>query len=65
MGKLTDKQIIKYLKAPYSCPYCKSPHIEGQDRDFEDKHAYNRILCNECGKAWQDEYTLTGIVEED
>lgn len=61
-----DEQMIKdYVDSRGSyCPYCKSKNIEGTgNRDYDDNWASNHIVCKDCGKEWDDIYTLTGIDE--
>ena len=47
-----------------SCPYCGSDKIEGSDISTNVGNMYQDIYCQNCGRQWTDEYTLTGITEE-
>ncbi len=58
--------VISYLGNNGSyCPYCGSPTIEGHGFSVENGKAYQEIYCVECEAGWDDEYTLSGIVEKD
>lgn len=47
------------------CPWCKSPNIEGTgDVDYDADWYSNHVVCNACGKEWEDVYTLSGIIED-
>lgn len=57
---LTEEQRKKYLdEGGVNCPYCGSDEIDNWAPDC-DGHIFVRCLCLDCGKAWVDEYTLTG-----
>ena len=42
-----------------SCPHCGSTKIEAYTRDDNiDEASYVRCKCHDCGKRWEDEYSL-------
>lgn len=56
----------EYLNSGGSfCPYCKSHDISGDSIDIEGSHAYQEVTCQECWKAWTDQYALVGVLEHD
>lgn len=63
---LTEQQVKEYVsKAGMVCPYCRSTQIEGNEIDMQGKYVYQGCYCLRCHKEWTDEYTLTGIVEDE
>lgn len=54
----------KYLKNPDKCPYCGSTDITKGDTDFSYINAWETVVCNECGKEWVEEFTITDVTEE-
>lgn len=42
------------------CPHCNSYDIEGQEINIDAGSVWQDVICNHCGKEWQDTYTLTG-----
>jgi transposase-like protein len=66
--KLTDKARQDYIeKDGVRCPYCNNTSLEplGQLTSNSSGGAYQDIHCDNCGRTWTDEYTLTGITTED
>jgi transposase-like protein len=65
--KLTDEQRQNYLKQDgVRCPYCNTTDIESLGpAEVSSSGVFQDIHCNGCGRNWTDEYTLTGITEED
>ena len=58
----TKKQKEKYLKArKWKCPKCHSDNISGGEIEFVDKKVTQEAVCNDCGCAWQDIYTLSEV----
>jgi transposase-like protein len=43
------------------CPYCKSARIIGHGIDYGGLEVRATIECKNCGKFWQDIFTLVGI----
>lgn len=44
------------------CPHCGSFSIEAPDcPEVEGAAAHQRVVCNDCGKEWNDLYTLIGV----
>jgi len=65
MAKLTAEQIKTYLANDTKCPYCGSESLNGGERTLALGRASQAMQCDTCGRGWTDEYTLTGITEED
>ena len=61
MKKLTEKQKKTYLENSNLCPSCKSDQIEGSSVEIDDGGAYQPMICSDCGKSWNDIYTLTDV----
>jgi transcription elongation factor Elf1 len=59
---LTKEQIEKYLKNPYHCPFCGSEDITALPLSGED-NVLGVVVCNDCGKNWEDEYKVVGVSE--
>ena len=59
--KLNEKVYIK-SKGSF-CPYCKSLSLNRgiPDFDAEDFEVVMQISCFDCGKEWNDIFTLTEI----
>jgi hypothetical protein len=54
-----------YVAAPFHCPYCGSEDIQaGEMGTPEGRQVWQAVECLDCGRHWDDEYTLTGIEEE-
>lgn len=45
------------------CPYCASEDIEGTSFESDLDFSSQKITCNNCGKRWEDIYTLIDIIE--
>lgn len=66
MLKLTKKKIKEYVKSGgVSCPYCDSKDIRAGETDTQDDAIFRNVVCENCGKQWTDEYTLTGMTIEE
>jgi transposase-like protein len=62
---LTQWQITDYITHDGAfCPYCESNQISGGSIDVEGAAAWQEITCNDCGKAWTDEFKLVSITEQ-
>jgi formate dehydrogenase maturation protein FdhE len=53
---------IEYLdQSGDICPFCKSPAVTAiTDFDTAGDKAWRTIECRDCGKEWDDVFTLTG-----
>ena len=67
MPKITEDKFYPITSNEYRdiggtcCPYCGSEDIEGTDSiQISGGIAWGSIICNSCGKTWNDIYTLTG-----
>lgn len=58
--------IKKYLKHDANCcPYCESESISGSSQvEYSLSHAYRGVMCESCGKSWEEEFTITGITKQ-
>lgn len=45
------------------CPFCGSDNFDGEEIEYDSGIAWQDVECNECGKRWQDQYSLTGYKE--
>ena len=46
------------------CPYCGENHVSpdaGHDYGGAGNRVSINVHCNRCGKAWTEEFTLTGV----
>ncbi len=60
--KLTKKAIKKYLKSPYSCPYCGEEEIGvGDDIEGGINQAWQTVSCRKCHKSWREIFTMTDV----
>jgi len=63
---LTKKERNAYLKDTKGCcPFCKSNDIVGGPVEIGKNSAFQSVSCTDCGRDWQDIYTLTGVQETD
>ena len=62
---LTEEQKKEYLENSVLCPFCKSDDIETGQRDFGNNQIWQNVWCHDCGKRWQDIYTLTNVEEDE
>jgi len=62
---LTTEQKDQYLSNNGAmCPFCQSDNIEG-DTLQSDGDVWQNVRCLDCGREWQDIYTLTAIDQPD
>jgi transposase-like protein len=45
------------------CPHCGSLNLTGDHVQVDAGTAWQDIICDDCGKEWQDTYTLTGFAD--
>jgi transposase-like protein len=66
MTELTVEAKQKYLDTGgVKCPHCGHDDIEGSFIETGAGSASQKVMCVNCEKSWTDEYTLTGITEEE
>jgi hypothetical protein len=54
--------VSKYLKAPDECPFCHSSDIDADPiEDYVDIKAWRIVSCEDCGRKWQEEFTITNV----
>ena len=46
------------------CPWCGSIDLQGHEHLFDEDTAELEVTCDLCGKAWTEEYKLSGYREE-
>jgi len=62
--KLTRIKKKKYLaECGNKCPYCRSANIVGHRTQTDSSSAWQKVTCSDCGKEWNDVYTLVDIEE--
>jgi len=54
----------QYPKSQNNCPFCDSNNLDGGEWDAEGTMSWQRIECIDCGKKWDDIYTLQGYEED-
>lgn len=59
---LTDEQKNEYVKHPYACPFCGSENL--LSKDFVPRERCIPVVCLDCEKGFNEEYSLTGICEQ-
>ena len=53
-------QAIKYRDKNFACcPYCESTEIEAGSFSFEIMGT--GVMCHDCGKEWQDNYSIVSV----
>ena len=55
----------EYIKAPDECPHCHSKNITTTETNFSYVNAWRDVVCKDCKKEWQEEFTITGVTEYD
>ena len=61
---MTEEQKQFYLKCKGSlCPYCRSNNFHYCERKFDLSKVWRGVYCENCHEYWQEEYTLTDIIE--
>jgi hypothetical protein len=63
MSKSIDE--TQYLKEPHKCPFCGSDEVDstGPAESMCLSSLFEPIQCGQCGKRWEDEYTLKAVKE--
>lgn len=65
LAEITLEQALEksYIaKNGMRCLYCSSDQIQANISDTQKSSIYTEVVCNACGKVWEDVYTLTGVV---
>ena len=57
------KTQAEYLASLSHCPFCDSDQIEGGFLEMDGSSAWQPVVCNDCGKGWNDIYNLVGYEE--
>ena len=60
---LSDAAMDRYIKHPYSCPYCGADEIDASKPDAFENMMYQWVRCSECETEWHDVYELVGFEE--
>jgi hypothetical protein len=52
-----------YLEQPNHCPNpeCGCDDIDAGGFQADENHAWNDVICNNCGWEWTDVYKLVGL----
>jgi hypothetical protein len=58
---LTEQQRTDYLNNSSECPFCHSDNIEADHIEADGESAFGEVSCLDCGKRWNDVYTLTDV----
>ena len=53
--------VTEYLKSPDECPFCNSEDISAGEVDFSYINVWRTVLCENCRKKWQEEFTITNV----
>lgn len=65
MAQLSENQKAIYVgTGGVRCPHCHSVNLSTDPFETDDNYAVRDVKCDDCGEAWQDIYTLTGIEEQ-
>jgi len=62
--ELTDEQRAAYVESPFHCPFCGSTNILAGDSEADGRNVYQNVDCQNCGSYWTEEYTISGICNE-
>jgi transposase-like protein len=61
---LSEEQVRKFIfSGGERCPECGQDQLEGGPFQVDGSRAFQELSCNHCDKAWESEYTLTGVNE--
>lgn len=64
--KLSKTSIEGYVQTNgNTCPYCGSRDLSCGEFQTDDFLVYRGVVCGGCQKEWTDEYTLTGVTEDE
>jgi hypothetical protein len=58
---VTPEQQESYLKAPNTCPFCRSENISAGHMEAADTEAWRDVQCNDCHMHWTETFDLTRI----
>ena len=59
---MDEKQKARYMKDQDRCPYCQSDNINGEGFDVYDSDTiWQRIICGDCKKEWNDIYQFVNV----
>lgn len=59
LAKITSEQASSMLMVDSNtCPFCNTTDITAQ---FEPEGIYNKVRCNKCEAAWNEEFEITHI----
>ena len=57
---MTDEQYVNRIGL--ACPFCESTNVRTVDAlEADGGCAWQECACSDCGKAWTDQYALTGF----
>ena len=56
------ERVEEYLSCDSFCPWCGSENIRVVSQmEVDVTIAWRSVKCDDCGREWQDEYSLIGI----
>ncbi len=59
-----EEREVEYLKnSGGKCLFCLSPNIVGNTYQGDGNTVWCEVTCDDCSRAWQDNYTLTGVLD--
>ena len=57
---MSEKDYV--MRSGIPCPFCESEDVDTTGPVQTDIGvAWQPVFCNDCGKEWNDQYTLTGF----
>jgi DNA-directed RNA polymerase subunit M/transcription elongation factor TFIIS len=61
----TKQQKDLYIKDPTVCPYCGNNRLYFQSakNNLSEHKGYNKMVCKDCGKCWEEVLSLIDIRE--
>src|SRR5262249_40563218 len=59
---LTPEMVGDYMDCQGAhCAYCQSSEIEAGKVEADGASAWSHVMCNECGREWQDVFFLGAV----